>query len=287
MSGSMTTSSKSVGDSLSATQMICEVEAIIGQKIPQSALGTVFTVRELAARVLHRMPVSEELITCAKPGRGSPFFFCHGDYTTRGVYALRLAKMLTCDQPVYLLHPYIDFNLNHPIEEMAQVYLPGLLAAHPTGVFRLGGHCNGALLAWEIARQLERLGRKVEFMALIEAPSVNARPVFRAAALLNSSIVAVAPRKIGQKFAREGMRARCLGTKGFPAQRSTFACRHQLCPAEVDEPRRLSDFRRVAIKGRFFLEAVDPFSRRCQLPLYCGLSSRLHHKTRWGYSART
>jgi thioesterase domain-containing protein len=153
-----------------------------------------------------------ELITCVKQGRGAPFLFCHGDYTNRGLYALKLADMLTCDQPIYLIHPYLDPDPQLTIEEMARAYLPQILAAHPTGAFRVGGHCNGGLLAWEIARQLERLDREVELIALIDAPSFNARPIFRAVAQLNRFITAVAPRKISRKFALDGMRV--IWTRG-------------------------------------------------------------------------
>ena len=107
------------GDSLLATQMICEVEAVTGQKIPPSALGTVFTIRELTATVMRRIPATAERATCAKQGRGTPFLFCHGDYATRGLYALRLVEMLTCDQPVYLVDPFLDSDPELSIEEMA------------------------------------------------------------------------------------------------------------------------------------------------------------------------
>ena len=50
------------GDSLLATQMICEVEAVTGQKIPPSALRTVFTIRELTATVMRRIPATGERI---------------------------------------------------------------------------------------------------------------------------------------------------------------------------------------------------------------------------------
>jgi amino acid adenylation domain-containing protein len=195
------------GDSLLATQMICEVEAVTGQRISQSALRTVFTVRELAAAVWLRSPATAELVTCAKPGCGTPFIFCHGDYTNRGFYAFKLIDMLRGDRPVFLVHPdpYPDPQL--AIKEMARASVAQILAAHPTGAFRLGGHCNGGLLAWEIARQLEHLGRKVDFVALIDVPSLNARPVLRAIAQLIRFISVVAPNEISKKFARDGMRA--------------------------------------------------------------------------------
>jgi oxalate---CoA ligase len=193
------------GDSLLATQMLCEVEAITCQQIPPSELRSVYTVRELAAAVLRGSPGTAELVSCAKPGRGTPFIFCNGDFASRGLYALKLADMLRGEQPVFLVHADpLDTQLT--IEEMARTRMPQILAAHPTGAFRLGGHCKGGLLALEIARHLERLDREIEFIALIDTPSVNARPIFRVIAQLNRLIIAIAPRKISRKFALDGMR---------------------------------------------------------------------------------
>ena len=93
------------GDSLLATQMLCEVETITRQQIPPSELRAVYTVRELAAAALRSSPATTELVTCAKPGRGTPFIFSHGDFTSRGLYALKLADMVKHDNPVFLVHP--------------------------------------------------------------------------------------------------------------------------------------------------------------------------------------
>jgi pimeloyl-ACP methyl ester carboxylesterase len=186
---------------------LLEVEAIIRQRIPFSAIRAAYTVRQLASAVLRISPSSEEPVTCAKDGRGLPLFFCHGDFTTRGFYALKLADMLTCDRPVFLLHP----NLDPPgpkltIEEMARSYLPHLLAAQPTGAFRLAGHCNGGLLAWELAFQLDRLGRQVELVILVNTISLNARLALRIIAQLIKSISIVFPKTIGKKIKLDGMR---------------------------------------------------------------------------------
>jgi thioesterase domain-containing protein len=62
---------------------------------------------------------------------------------------------------------------------MAHVYIPLLLTAQPRGQFRLGGYCNGGLLAWEIAHRLHHAGREVESVTLINTFSLNARPLLR------------------------------------------------------------------------------------------------------------
>ena len=195
------------GDSLLAVQMVLEVEAIARRKIPLSALKAVYTVRQLADTIIRTASPSEELVTCAKQGDGTPFFFCHGDYSTRGLYALKLTEMLKCDQPVFLLNPYRNPGPKFSIEEMARCYLPHLLAAQPAGALRLGGFCNGGLLAWELAHQLERLGRRVEFIVLIDVHSLNARLTLRIIASLTRLIAAVAPWKIGEKLKLDVMRA--------------------------------------------------------------------------------
>jgi len=195
------------GDSLLAVQMVLEVEAIARRKVPLSALKAVYTVRQLAATIIGTDSTSEELVTCAKQGDGAPFFFCHGDFETRGLWALRLVDMLSCDRPVFLAWPRRDPDPKSSIEEMAKSYLPHLLAAQPTGAFCLGGFCNGGLLAWELAHQLESLGREIELLVLIETRSFNARLPFRMIARVTRLIAAVAPGKISEKFKLDAMRA--------------------------------------------------------------------------------
>src|SRR5262249_15143433 len=113
---------------------------------------------------------------------------------------------------VFLAGPPRDPNPKSSIEEMAKSYLPHLLAVQPTGAFCLGGFCNGGLLAWELAHQLESLGREIEFVVLIETRSFNARLPFRMIARLTRLIAtrliaAVAPGKISEKSKLDVMHA--------------------------------------------------------------------------------
>jgi thioesterase domain-containing protein len=210
------------GDARLASQMVLEVEAITRQRMPHAVLDQVSTVRKLVSAVLRASPAPKELVTCVKEGKQTPFFFCHGDYATRGFYALKLADMLGPDQPVFLVHPHLDPDPRLTIEDMARAYLPHLLAAQPTGAFRLGGHCNGGLVAWEIACQLERSGREVEFVVVVDTTSLNARFDLRAIARLINLIVAVAPKRISEKFALDGMRAVRNKWKSTPTRFSRY-----------------------------------------------------------------
>jgi acyl-CoA synthetase (AMP-forming)/AMP-acid ligase II/thioesterase domain-containing protein/acyl carrier protein len=195
------------GDSLLAVQMVLEVEAFARRKIPLSAVRAIYTIRQLAAMIISTGKTSEELVTCAKEGDGTPFFFCHGDFATLGLWALRLVDILKCDHPVFLIWPHRAPEPKFTIEEMARSYLPHVLAAQPTGAFRLGGFCNGGLVAWELAHQLESLGRKIEFIVLVDTRSFNARLTVRVIARLTKLIAAVAPGRVGEKFKLDAMRA--------------------------------------------------------------------------------
>lgn len=195
------------GDSLQATEMILNVEIVTRQRIPKSELRSAYTIRQLAAAVARATPPRVELVTCAKEGSGRPFFFCHGDYLTHGFYALALADLLENDQAVYLLHPYRprDIVASSTIEDMARSYIPHLLAAQPRGAFRLGGYCNGGLLAWELAHQLGKVGREVEFVVLVDTMSLNARLTLRAIEAMLRLVTRVSPKHIGKKIRSEAM----------------------------------------------------------------------------------
>ena len=127
-------SSRAGGDSLLATQMLLEVEAAVGGRVPQSALAEASTIRQLASIATAGID-DEELVTIAKDGVGTPFFFCHGDFVTRGFYALKLAALLESTQPVYLIQPLfaVDDGSNLIIEDMARPHVPRLLELQPHG----------------------------------------------------------------------------------------------------------------------------------------------------------
>src|SRR4029079_15627882 len=197
------------GDSLLATTMLLDVEALVRRSISPPVLRGVWTVRHFADAVLRDLPTKSELITCAKTGGGQPLFFCHGDYRDRGVYALRLASLIEQDFPIFLLNHYYYFHESPEgsIEDMARLYVPHLLACHPTGPFRIGGYCMGGLLAWEIAHQLRTAGREIEFVVLIDSPSLNGLTTLRATKKALNLIATLSPKVIRNKIERSGMRA--------------------------------------------------------------------------------
>lgn len=171
------------GDSLMALWMLLELEDMVGHNVPESTLLDHSTIRRLAQGVAELdWSRATPLIQVQAKGDRPPFFFFHGDYTG-GYYTRRLARLLGPDQPFITVAPHGLGREPIPpsIERMAAERLPLVLAAQPQGPFRLGGYCNGGMMALEVAHLLIGAGHSVELVALIDTPILNLRPAVRIA----------------------------------------------------------------------------------------------------------
>jgi acyl-CoA synthetase (AMP-forming)/AMP-acid ligase II/thioesterase domain-containing protein/acyl carrier protein len=206
------------GDSLLATTMLLEVEELVRQQIPPSALRAVWTIRQLIFVLLRDTPPPEQPVTCVRGGSGTPFFFCHGDRRDRGIYALRLMDLIEHDAPVYLLNHHRDFldSGGDSLEDIVPLYISCLLAAQPAGPFRIGGYCLGGIVALEIARQLKAAGRSVEFIVVVDSPSLNARAGLRAIKTLLVAASRILPRGVRASAVSNGMWATWVAVRSRP-----------------------------------------------------------------------
>jgi acyl-CoA synthetase (AMP-forming)/AMP-acid ligase II len=169
------------GDSLLATQMLIELELLTGQTVPSSMLFEAATIRQLAHKLSEGDDLqAKPLIPLSSNGSQAPLFFFHGDYNGGAVYLRRLATLLGSDQPLFVIFPH-GFDggpIPQSFEDMAADRLSLILEVEPKGPYRLGGHCKGALVAFETARLLVEAGHKVEVLAMIDPIGISAhRPV--------------------------------------------------------------------------------------------------------------
>jgi acyl-CoA synthetase (AMP-forming)/AMP-acid ligase II/thioesterase domain-containing protein/acyl carrier protein len=202
------------GDSLQATEMLLELEAQTRQTIAPSEIKAELTIRHLVDTLVSAAASKDELISRVKDGEGRPLFICHGDFDGWGFYALRLVDLLKHDGPVYLLHPNFDRKAGiDTMQAMAGRYVPQLLELQAYGAFQIAGYCHGGLAAWEIAHQLERAGRKVESLVLIDTFSINARPMVRGIVRAVNTLGGLAPGEIGHRLKAKGMPAVWAGTR--------------------------------------------------------------------------
>ena len=170
------------GDSLLAVQMLLELEQQTGHRLPETVLPEVTTIRHLVTLINKRLCRQAQPLTWVQRGNGGPsFFFFHGDYDAGGYYTRRLADQLGPEVPLVAIAPHGLGGEAVPrsIEEMATERLPLLLEAQPIGPFRLGGHCSGGSVAFEVARLLRAAGREVDLVVVIDAPLSRVRFLMR------------------------------------------------------------------------------------------------------------
>ncbi|HVS01048.1 MAG TPA: thioesterase domain-containing protein, partial [Thermoanaerobaculia bacterium] len=63
------------------------------------------------------------------------------------------------------------------IEDMAALYTAALREVQPAGPYRIGGWSMGALVAFEMARQIQEAGEEVELLALLDPSTPGHGPV--------------------------------------------------------------------------------------------------------------
>ena len=168
---------ESGGDSLLATELLIEVERLTQGTIPPSILFETGTVRQLAERLGRQESLTPQPAVRIGGEKGRLFHFFHGDFNHGGLSVQKLAAMLGPDRPILAIAPHgIDGEqVPASIEEMAADRLPLILEAQPRGPYVLGGHCNGALVAFETARLLVNAGHRVDLVVMIDPVVVSVR----------------------------------------------------------------------------------------------------------------
>jgi len=164
------------GHSLLAAELVSRIEEVLGTRLALSTLFAKPTVEQLAEALREGEQAEDAKVRVLRvqaEGNKNPFFFLHGDWTRSAFYCFALARGGGAEQPFYVLEPY-NFSVEEgppTVEAIAAAHIEVMQTVQAAGPYRLGGFCNGGLLAYEMARQLEAAGEQVEFLGLIN-PSV-------------------------------------------------------------------------------------------------------------------
>lgn len=160
------------GHSLSAIQLVAKIEERLGVKLSPTVLFEAPTIAQLASRIEQSSSGNtDELLVPIQPNGTLPPFFCVHGFGGGVVGYADLAGALGRERPFYGIQA-VGMSGNAPpdssIEEMAAHYLTAVRAVQPHGPYRIGGYCFGGIVAFEMARQLEGSGERVEALAIIE-----------------------------------------------------------------------------------------------------------------------
>jgi amino acid adenylation domain-containing protein len=162
------------GHSLLAVRLMATLRERTGRVLPLSALFQAPTVEALA-RLLRQVPAPfSPLVPIQRGGEGRPLFCVHPIGGNVLCYA-ELSRLLGPEQPFYALQAQGLDGQQAPlesIEAMAALYVEAIRTVQPHGPYQLGGWSLGGVVAFEMARQLQRQGETVELLALIDPTPV-------------------------------------------------------------------------------------------------------------------
>jgi amino acid adenylation domain-containing protein len=161
------------GRSLLAARLFTKILRTFGKELPLSTLFRSATVEQLA-RELEPSVDSHEystVVSIQPKGTKPPFFCVHGGAGST-LFLRQLAGRLGTDQPFYGIEPegMDGRRFQRPtVEQMAENYLAAIRKIQPAGPYYLGGYCFGGLVAFEMARILQRQGEETALLALFSA----------------------------------------------------------------------------------------------------------------------
>ena len=160
------------GHSLKAVRMFAEIEETFGKNIPLATLFEAGTIEKLAA-ILRQdgWAAPESSLVPIQPNGTKPPFFCIHAKGGNVLFYRDLAKYLGDDQPFYGIQArrLAGRQIGHArVEEMAEFYIKEIQTLQHNGPYYIGGSSFGGLVAFEIAQQLQRQGKRIALLALLD-----------------------------------------------------------------------------------------------------------------------
>ena len=171
------------GDSLMAVSLITRMRNELGKDISSNILLKYPTIEELAdylgdeSRLENALPLG---IVEIQEGQASniPLFMIH-PMGGHAYFYRDLGQSLGTEFPVFSFEA-LDENgegvAYNRIEQFAESFLENLLRLRPQGPYFLGGSSFGGMVAYEMAVQLQALGKEAPLLALIDTPGPSAIP---------------------------------------------------------------------------------------------------------------
>jgi thioesterase domain-containing protein/NAD(P)-dependent dehydrogenase (short-subunit alcohol dehydrogenase family)/acyl carrier protein len=206
-------------DSLMAFELLNRLEDKIGASLPNSKMSANSSIESLAAVVLDTFETTPSASTAGEPfaiahsrsltsdriapdqqmipyrahGSLPPVFFIHPAGGRTSIYD-DLAAQITRQLPVYAIQSRLLSGAADEwtsIDEMAQDYAGMIMQQQPEGPIRLAGFSAGGIFALAAARELERSGRRVSLLCMIETPLTMLDPTRTRVSVLKSLITEV------------------------------------------------------------------------------------------------
>ncbi|WP_158557064.1 non-ribosomal peptide synthetase [Mucilaginibacter conchicola] len=160
------------GRSLVAVKIMARLEKETGKRLPLATLFEYSTVEKLASRLeIDAEAITWESLVPIKPkGSKMPLYIVHG----AGLNVLlfnALAMHMDDEQPVYGLQAKGLNGIDEPLdvmEEIAANYVDEIINHDPVGPYAVAGYSLGGLIAYEMAKQMQAMGKDVRMLAMFD-----------------------------------------------------------------------------------------------------------------------
>ncbi|QDV10113.1 Linear gramicidin synthase subunit B [Planctomycetes bacterium Poly30] len=162
------------GTSMLAAQLHARLEALTGRALPMLELFEAPTLEAMAKELASKpWPLLGGVLRAVRRDGSRPPLFCVSSPEVNSLGYVTLSRHLDDDQPVYLAQGRPSgadavFRMAvSDIPRLARDSVDAIQKQFPDGPYRLFGMCDGALVAFEMARLLEERGADVEFLCLL------------------------------------------------------------------------------------------------------------------------
>ena len=162
------------GHSLLAVRLLTEIKNVTGKEIPLAALFQGATIECLATQLDNDVSnVSHELVLEIQGEGSQPPLFGIVVPGANALGYIQLSRYLGDDQPLYKIQgpgprlrerPYTAAEF----ERLAEEYVEALQKVQPHGPYYFLGMCEGARIAFDMARHLEATGEKVQLLGILD-----------------------------------------------------------------------------------------------------------------------
>jgi thioesterase domain-containing protein len=185
------------GDSLALVSLLAAIDARFGRQLTVDILSGGLTIARLAQILGNEPPqVQIDPVVALQPLGNLPPFFCAHGIGGDVLHLHRLAVNMGTDRPFFGLRRTSEACLSDTIPELARRYVNAILVHQPVGPFYLGGASFGAMIAYEMARQLLEQGHEIGLLAIIDQRHPGWRLTVRDTILTLPQILASIPHRI-------------------------------------------------------------------------------------------
>jgi thioesterase domain-containing protein len=176
------------------------LEKKTGKRLPVASLFDAPTVEKLAiwAEMEGKAITLDSLVPLKASGNKMPLYIVHG-YDMNVLSFTAVAKHMDQDQPVFGLQPKGLNNTEEPftyMEGIAAEYITEILAQNPSGPYALAGYSFGGYIAYEMAQQLQAMGKQVKLLGMFDAYAYSEKDLDPAPDKLKRKIARQVPKAL-------------------------------------------------------------------------------------------